>query len=86
MSPHVSALEGEMPEVGVDYPYMGTEGSQVTIFGVHMQTYGVPGSDAGARKGHECLCSSLLYWMAARFGMETIAAEVRQPWGWKVLK
>ena len=55
MSPHVSVPEGEMPEVGVDYPYMGTEGSQVTIFGVHMQTYGVPGSDAGARKGHECL-------------------------------
>ena len=31
MSPHVSVLEGELPEVGVDYAYMGPEGSQVTI-------------------------------------------------------
>ena len=31
MSPHVSVPEGEMPEVGVDYAYMGPEGSQVTI-------------------------------------------------------
>ena len=43
-----------------------------------MQTYRVLGSDAGTREGHECLCSSLLHWMAARFGMETIVAEVRQ--------
>ena len=31
MSPHVSVPEGELPEVGVDYVYMGPEGSQVTI-------------------------------------------------------
>ena len=31
LSPHVSVLEGEFPEVGVDYAYMGPEGSQVTI-------------------------------------------------------
>ena len=31
VSPHVSVPEGELPEVGVDYAYMGPEGSQVTI-------------------------------------------------------
>ena len=31
VSPHVRVLEGEMPEVGVDYAYLGPEGSQVTI-------------------------------------------------------
>ena len=30
-SPHVSVPEGELLEVGVDYTYMGPEGSQVTI-------------------------------------------------------
>ena len=30
-------------------------------FGVQMQTYRVPGSDAGAREGHECLCTGLLW-------------------------
>ena len=78
VSPHVSVPEGELPEVGVDYAYMGPEGSQVTISERTPQTHGVPRSDACAREGHECQCSSLLYWMAARFGMETIAAEVRQ--------
>ena len=31
VSPHVSVPEGELPEVGVDYAYMGPEVSQVTI-------------------------------------------------------
>ena len=31
VSPHVSVPEGELLEVGVDYAYMGPEGSQVTI-------------------------------------------------------
>ena len=31
VSPHVSVPEGELLEVGVDYTYMGPEGSQVTI-------------------------------------------------------
>ena len=31
MSPHVTVLEGELPEVGVYDAYMGPEGSQVTI-------------------------------------------------------
>ena len=30
VSPHMIAPEGELPEVGVDYAYMGPEGSQVT--------------------------------------------------------
>ena len=46
-------------------------------FGVQVQTHGVPGCDAGAGEGHECPCSSLLYCMAARFGMETFFVEVR---------
>ena len=64
-------------EVGVDYAYLGPEGSQVTIFGVQVQAHLVLGCDTGAREGHECLCSGLLYWMAARIGMETIVVEVR---------
>ena len=31
VSPRVIAPEGELQEVGVDYAYMGPEGSQVTI-------------------------------------------------------
>ena len=31
VSPHVSVPEGDLPEVGVDYVYMGPEGSQETI-------------------------------------------------------
>ena len=31
VSPHVSVPEGDLPEVGIDYAYMGPEGSQVTI-------------------------------------------------------
>ena len=31
VSPHVIVPEGELPEVGVDYAYLGPEGSQVTI-------------------------------------------------------
>ena len=30
-SPHAVVSEGELPEVGVDYAYLGPEGSQVTI-------------------------------------------------------
>ena len=54
VSPYVSVLEGELPEVGVDYAYVGPEGSQVKILCVQMQTYWMPGSDTGAREGHEC--------------------------------
>ena len=42
-----------------------------------MKTYWMPGSDTGAREGHECLRPDLLCWMAALFGMETIVGEVR---------
>ena len=31
VSPHAVVSEGELPEVGVDYAYLGPEGSQVTI-------------------------------------------------------
>ena len=31
MSPHVSVPQGELLQVGVDYAYLGPEGSQVTI-------------------------------------------------------
>ena len=31
VSPHVVVSEGELPEVGVDYAYLGLEGSQVAI-------------------------------------------------------
>ena len=35
-------------------------------FGVQVQTHGLPGCDASAGEGHECLCSSHLYWMGLR--------------------
>ena len=44
---------------------------------LQVQAHGVLGCDTGTREGHECLCSSLLYRMAARIGMETIVVEVR---------
>ena len=69
--------QGMQPEVGVDYAFVGLEGSQVTIFGVQMQTYWMPGSDTSAREGHECLFPGLLGWMAARLGMETIVTNGR---------
>ena len=78
VSPHAVVSEGELPEVGVDYCLSGTGRIPSDDFGVQVQTHGVPGCDAGAGEGHECLCSSLLYWVAARFGMETIVVEVRQ--------
>ena len=77
-SQHAVVSEGELPEVGVDYAYHGPEGSQVTILVCKCKRTGcLPGCDTGTREGHECLCSSLLYWMAARIGMETIVVEVR---------
>ena len=76
-SPHAIVSEGELPEVGVDYGYLGRR-IPSDDFGVQVQTHWVPGCDAGAGEGHECLCSSLLYWMAAGFRIETIVVEVRQ--------
>ena len=76
-SPHAVASEGELPEVGVDYAYLGPEGSQVTILVCKRKRTFVPGCDTVASEGHACLCSSLLYWMAVRNGMETIVVEVR---------
>ena len=77
MSPHVIAPEGELPEVGVDFACMGPEGSQETILVCNCKTDRVLGCDTGAGEGRECLFFGLLCWMAARFGMETIVAEVR---------
>ena len=39
VSPHAVVSERELPEVGVDYAYLGPPGSQVTIFGVQVQTH-----------------------------------------------
>ena len=75
VSPHAIVSDGELPEVGVDNAYLGPEGSQVTILVCKCKRTGCL---AATREGHECLCSSLLYWMAARIGMETIVVEVRQ--------
>ena len=62
----------------VDYAYLGLEGSQVTILVCKCKRTGCPGCDAGSGEGHECLCSSLLYSVAARSGMELIVVDVRQ--------
>ena len=58
--------------------YLGPGRIPSDDFVVQVQTHGVPGCDAGSGEGHVCLCSSLLYWVAARSGMETIVFEVRQ--------
>ena len=76
-SPHAVVSEGELPEVGVDHAYLGPEGSQVTILECKCKRTGCLAATQVAGAGHECLCSSLLYWMAARIGMETIVVEVR---------
>ena len=76
-SPHAVVSEGELPEVGVDYAYLGPEGSQGTILVCKCKRTGCLAATTGAGEVHECLCSSLLYWMAAQIGMEMIVVEVR---------
>ena len=79
MSPHVSVPEGELPEVGVDHAHVGPEGHQVMILVCKCKRTGCLAATQVPEKGmNECPCSSLLHWMAARFGMETIVAEVPQ--------
>ena len=41
-------------------------------FGVQVQTHVLPGCDAGAGEGHECLCSSLLSWMLRGLGWKRL--------------
>ena len=77
MSPHVSVPEGELPEVGVDYAYMGLEGSQVTILVCKCKRTGCLAATQVPEKGMDASCPGLLCRMAARIGMETIVVEVR---------
>ena len=65
MSPHVSGPQGELPEIGVDYACIKPGRIPSDDFGVH-------GSDAAAREGHECLCSGLLYGVASRLGWKRL--------------
>ena len=78
MSPHAVVSEGELLDVGVDYAYLGPEGSQVTILVCMCVCTGCLAATQVLEKGMNVYDCSLLYWMAARFGMETIVVEVRQ--------
>ena len=68
VSSHVSVLEGELPEVGVDAAYMGLEGSQVTILVCKCKRTGCLAA-TGAREGHG---PGVLCWMAARLGWKRL--------------
>ena len=51
-SPHAVVSEGELPEVGVDYAYLGAGRIPSDNFGVQVQMHRVPGCDTGAGEGH----------------------------------
>ena len=59
MCQHVIVPEGVLTEVGVGYAPHETGRNPKLRFGVHIQTFWVLGSDAGAREVHECLRSLL---------------------------
>ena len=77
MSPHVSVPDGELPEVGVDYAYVGPEGSQVTILVCKCKRTGCLAATQVPEKGMNASALSFFAVMAARFRMETIVVEVR---------
>ena len=68
-SPQAVVSEGELPEVGVDYAYLGPEKSQVTILVCKCKRTRCLAATQVREKGMN---------VAARFGMETIVVEVRQ--------
>ena len=74
MSPHVSVPEGDLPEVGVDYVYMGEKGSQVTILVCLGKRTGCLAATRVPEKGMNAYA---LAFFLVRFGMETIVVEVR---------
>ena len=76
VSAHVSVLEGELLDVGVDYACMGPERSQVTILVCKCKRTGCLAATQVPEKGMNAYALAF-WWMAARFGMETIVVEVR---------
>ena len=77
VSPHMIPPEGELPDIRRRLCLHGTRRIPSDDFGVQVQKDWVPGCERGAREERECQCFCLLCWMVARFGMETIVAEVR---------
>ena len=77
MSPHVSIPEGELPEVGVYYAYMGSEGSQVTILACKCKRTGCLEATQVKEKGMNAHALAFFAGWLRGFGMETIVVEVR---------
>ena len=80
-SQHTIVFEGELPEVGVDYAYLGLEGSQVTILVCKCKRTECLAATQVPEKGMNVYAPGFLYWLAALFRVETIVVEVRQRTG-----
>ena len=63
MSPHVSVLEGELPEVGVDHAYMGPEGSQVTILACKCKRRFPAGTQVPEKVMNACAMAFFTGWL-----------------------
>ena len=59
-SPHAVVYEGDLPEVGVDYAYLGLEGSQVTILVCKCKRTGCLAATQAPEKGMNVYAPGLL--------------------------
>ena len=59
-APHSGAPEGELPEVGVDYAYLGPEGSRVTLLCCKDKRTGCPAATQVPSKGVDAYALSFL--------------------------
>ena len=70
--------EGELPEVGVDYAYLGPEGSQVTILVCKCKRTGCLAARQVPEKGMTVYALPFFTGWLRGLGWETIVVEVRQ--------
>ena len=77
-SPRAVVSEGELPEDGVDYAYLGPEGSQVTILLSKCKRTGCQAATQVPEKGMNVHALAFFAGWLRGFRMETIVVEVRQ--------
>ena len=78
-SPHAVVSEGELPEVGVDYAYLGPEESQVTIFVCKCKRTGCLAATQVPEKGMNVYALAAFFtgWLRG-LGWKRLFVEVRQ--------
>ena len=68
-APHAEAPEGELPEVGADYAYLGPEGSQVTLLACKCKRTGCLAATQVPAKGVDpCALSFIAGWLRSLGG------------------